>query len=141
MRDWSSNIKRVEANQLSSAPPLKPSENIRRQKPSNTLTFIQNNKQNLMMIPFDDPLKFACLQVLQLHVVEFHCLIWLLNSSREFRFSYLLWILFHRRLPLKMVLVYHISKYSCQVDSTNNYHEGCTYFSLNQKIRIIGGLM
>ena len=64
--------------------------------------------------------------------------IWLLNSSREFRFFYLFGIFFHRRLLLKhSARVPYRHLLSCQVASTNNYHKGCTYSSLSRKTSIL----
>ena len=53
------------------------------------------------MISYQKNLKFAYLQVLQLQIVGFHCLLLLLNSSTELRCLYWFGILFDRRLPLK----------------------------------------
>ena len=39
------------------------------------------------------------------------------------------------------MLVRHIGKYSCQVASTDNYHEGFAYFSLKSKKINIGWQM
>ena len=146
MPDLLSNIKLVPANQLTSAPPLKPSEYHRFSndfRGYRSQIIHSNSRNTITKILRQSLTKISQIRLFtNFTTTGFNCLIesWILPENSDIYIC--LESYSTENFLCSTVLVCQISKYSCEVASTNNYYEDCIYFSLSQKkFCIIGGLM